>query len=186
MNGKAYAIGLRDLYFAELTADDTYATPVKLSEALTATITPNYTITTLYGDDRAVAVANALGDIDVSITTSDLSDSDYQLLMGSNKNTDGVIEDSVDDVAPYGALGFRLPLEGGGFRYYWYYKGKFQPPASTHNTKGSGVEFQTPAITGKFVSREDGKWRARFTHDSGAASPVATGWFNQVYSPVAP
>jgi phi13 family phage major tail protein len=183
MNGKAYAIGLRDLYFAKLKADGTYDVPAKLSEAITATITPNYTITTMYGDDRAVAVAGALGDIDVSITTSDISDSDYDLLMGTTKNADGVIEDSIENIAPYGALGFRLPLEGGGFRYFWYYKGKFQPPAANHQTKGNSVEFQNPQITGKFVTRDDGKWRARFTHDSGTASTVATNWFTSVYTP---
>lgn len=183
MDGKGYEIGLRDLHFAKLKNDGTYETPVKLSEAINASITPNFTITTLYADDRAVAVANALGDIDISLTVSDLSDSDYDLLMGTTKNADGVIEDSVDDVAPYGALGFRLPLADGGFRYYWYYKGKFQPPAATHNTKGSEVQFQNPQITGKFVARDDGKWRARFTHDSGTPSDVATNWFNSVYKP---
>lgn len=185
-NGKAYAIGLRDLYFAKMTAEGTYSTPVKLSEALTAGITPNYTSSTLYADDKAVAVESALGDIDISITISDLSDADYDLLMGTTKNTDGVIEDSIDNTPPYGAIGFRLPLSGGGFRYFWYYKGRFQPPASTHNTKGSGVEFQNPQISGKFVVRDDGKWRARFTHDSGVASPVATNWFSAVYTPATP
>lgn len=178
-----YAIGLRDLHFAKLNTDGTYAVPAKLSNAISASVTPNYTITTLYGDDRAVAVANALGDIDITINTTDLTPEDYDLLMGTTKNADGVIEDSIDDVAPYGALLFRLPLEAGGFKYYAYYKGKFQPPASTHNTKGGSVEYQTPTITGKFVSRDDGKWRAHFVHDGAAASTVATNWFTSVYAP---
>lgn len=177
-----YPIGLRDLYFAKETAEGTYDTPVKLSEAISASVTPNYTITTLYGDDRAVAVATALGDIDISINATDLKPTEYDLLMGTTKNTDGVIEDSINDVAPYGALLFRLPFEDGGFRYYCYYKGRFQPPATNSNTKGSGVEFQTPTITGKFVAREDGKWRAH--HDSPATlTPVASAWFTSVYKP---
>jgi phi13 family phage major tail protein len=184
--GKAYAIGLRDVVFAPFAPDPTsglYLPPVKLSESLTAGITPNFTITTLYADDRAVAVASALGDIDIQLTVSDLSDADYDLLMGTKKNTDGVIEDDIDDVAPYGALGFRLPLEGGGFRYYWYYKGKFQPPALTHNTKGGGVEFQSPAISGKFMARDDGKWRSRLTHIGTAANAIAATWLSEVYEP---
>lgn len=184
--GKGYQIGLRDLYFAKETADGTYATPKKLSEALTAVITPNYTSATLYADDRAVAIETALGDIDVSITTSDLSDDDYVMLMGTTKNADGVIEDSINDNPPYGALGFRLPLSGGGYRYFWYYKGKFQPPASNHNTKGSSVEFQNPQITGKFVVRDDGKWRARLTDNEATPSTVAKSWFTKVYAPTAP
>ncbi|MFE4525442.1 major tail protein [Cytobacillus firmus] len=180
---ETYAIGLRDLHFAPLAADGTYEAPVKLSTAITASVTPNYTITTLYGDDRAVAVATALGDIDIQINTTDLTPEDYDLLMGTTKNADGVIEDSIDDVAPYGALLFRLPLESGGFKYYAYYKGKFQPPATTHNTKGGSTEFQTPTTSGKFMPREDGKWRAHFVHDGSTASPVADAWFTSVYEP---
>jgi phi13 family phage major tail protein len=181
---KPYVIGLRDLYFAKFEEGGGYATPVKLSEAIQATVTPNFTITTLYGDDRAVAVEEALGDIDVQINTTDLSADEYNLLMGTEKNADGVIEDSVDDVRPYGALGFRLPLTGGGFRYYWYFKGKFTPPANTHNTKGANTEFQTPTISGKFMSREDGKWRARLDAPKSAeANPIADTWFTEVYEP---
>ncbi|WGG47686.1 major tail protein [Rossellomorea sp. DA94] len=178
----SYAIGLRDLHFAKGMADGEYDVPKKLSDAITATITPNYTVTTLYGDDRAVAVANALGDIDIQINTTDLTPEDYDLLMGTTKNADGVIEDSVDDVAPYGALSFRLPLENGGFKYYTYFKGRFQPPGSTHNTKGGSVEFQTPTISGKFMAREDGKWRAHVV-DADGSSAVAAAWFDSVYKP---
>lgn len=177
-----YPIGLRDLYFALQTAEGVYETPVKLSEAISASVTPNYTITTLYGDDQAVAVATALGDIDISINTTDLKPDEYDLLMGTTKNADGVIVDTVNDVAPYGALLFRLPFENGGFRYYCYYKGRFQPPATTSNTKGSGVEFQTPTITGKFVGDGEGRWRAH--HDSPATlTTVAQSWFTSVYEP---
>lgn len=177
-----YVIGLRNLHFAKLNADGTYAIPKKLSDAISATVTPNFTVTTLYADDRAVAVASALGDIDISINTADLTPEDYDLLMGTTKNEDGVIEDSVDDVSPYGALLFQLPLEGGGFKYYAYYKGKFQPPASTHNTKGGSTEFQTPTIAGKFMARDDGKWRAHFVDNGSTASPVAANWFKEVYA----
>jgi phi13 family phage major tail protein len=180
----SYAIGLRDIHFAKSIAGGGYDVPKKLSDAITATVTPNYTVTTLYGDDRAVAVANALGDIDIQINTTDLTPEDYDLLMGTTTNADGVIEDSVDDVAPYGALLFRLPLEGGGFKYYTYYKGKFQPPGSTHNTKGGSVEFQTPTISGKFMARDDGKWRAHKVHvDPATADPIAAAWFTSVYEP---
>jgi phi13 family phage major tail protein len=178
-----YPIGLRDLHFAPIEAGGTYGAPVKLSEAITANITPNYTITTLYGDDRAVAIAKAMGDIDIEISTTDLKSTEYDLLMGTTKNPDGVIEDSVDDVAPYGALLFRLPLEDGGFRYYCYYKGAFQPPGNTHNTKGGETQFQNSTITGKFMSRDDGKWRARLDSVDDVAGTIADSWFTSVYEP---
>lgn len=180
-------IGLRDFHVAVMNTDGTYAVPKKIAPAISATITPNFNITTLYGDDQAVAVAEALGDIDVEINPTDLSTDDYALLLGKTKNADGVIEDSADDVAPYVALGFRLPKENGAFKYYWYYKGKFQPPANSHNTKGESVEFQTPTISGKFVARYDKKWRAHMeSDDTAVVQSVVDAWFNGVYVPTPP
>lgn len=178
-----YPIGLRDLHFAPLEEDGTYGVPVKLSPAVTANITPNFNITSLYGDDKAVAVAKAMGDIDIEISTVDLKPADYDLLMGTTKNVDGVIIDTADDVAPYGALLFRLPLEDGGFRYYCYYKGMFQPPGNNHNTKGSEVQFQNSSIVGKFMSRENGDWRARLDSVDDTDGTVAASWFTSVYEP---
>lgn len=177
-----FPIGLRDLYFAPLKEDGTYDEPVKIAGAVTANVTPNFQITTLYSDDHAVAVAQALGDIDIALTVDDLNQEGYDLLMGTTKNADGVTVDNVDDVAPYGALLFRLPFDDGGFRYYCYYKGRFQPPGLTSNTKGGSVEFQNPTINGKFVAREDGTWRAH--HDSPSElTTVAQSWFASVYEP---
>lgn len=176
-------IGLRDLHAAIVNSDGTHGTPRKLSPIVSANITPNFTITTQYGDDRAVAVAEAMGDIDIEINVTDLTPDEYAFLLGKTKNAEGVIVDSIDDVSPYIALGWRLPLDGGGFRYYWYYKGKFNPPAATHQTKGENVEFQTSTISGKFVPRSDGNWRAH--HDSPAVlTSVATNWFASVYTPL--
>lgn len=180
---KSYPIGLKNVHFAPLKDDGTYDVPKKISAALTATVTPNYTSTTLYADDKAVAVATALGDIDIELGISDLSDEDYILLMGSTKNADGVIEDSIDDVPPYGALLFELPFDIGGARFYCYYKGKFQPPANTHNTKGSSVEFQNASISGKFVSRDDGKWRAKYDNKTKTLDAVGSAWYTTVYKP---
>ncbi|MBS4188652.1 phage tail protein [Bacillus sp. FJAT-49705] len=177
-------IGLRDFYAAKVEDDETLGVPRKLSPAISANITPNYNITTLYGDDRAVEVAEALGDIDFEIGMTDLTQDDYAFLLGKEKNSDGVIEDSADDIAPYVSIGFRIPLSGGGFRYYWYYKGKFNPPTQQAQTKGENVEFQTPTISGKFVSREDGKWRASIdSTDTGVNQSVIDNWFKEVYKP---
>jgi len=181
-------IGLKKFHVALLKegADGTvtYETVKRISQAISANITPNFTITTLYADDRAVEVDEALGDIDVEIGVKDLSTEDYALLLGKTINVDGVIEDSVNDVAPYIAIGFEIPLSGGGRRLYWYYKGKFQPPSSTHASKQGSVAYQTPTITGKFMAREDGKWRARIDSTYTTAKPeVVDNWFKAVYVP---
>lgn len=177
-------IGLRDLHVAKLNEDGTYDAPKKLSPLVNANITPNYQIVTQYGDDRAVAVAEAMGNITVEIGLTDLTTEDYEYIFGKTKNADGVLEDTVDDVIPYVALGFRLPKEDGGFRYYWYYKGKFQPPSSAHQTKGENIQFEQPTISGTFMARDDGKWRAWVdSKDEGVSPTVISGWFANVYEP---
>jgi phi13 family phage major tail protein len=177
-------VGLRDFHVAIMSGDGTYEVPAKIAPAISANITPNFNITTLYGDDQAVAVAEALGDIDVELNITDLTPDDYALILGKTKNTDGVVEDSTEDIAPYLALGFKLPKESGGFRHYWYYKGKFNPPSVSHNTKAGTPEFQTATISGKFMAREDKKWRAHMDSDDPEINQaVVDAWFNDVYEP---
>lgn len=175
-------VGLKDIHIAVMKEDGTYETPVKISPAMNATITPNINTATLFGDDRAVETAESLGDIDVTIGTTDLTTEEYALLLGKTVNSDGVVIDSAEDVAPYVAMGFRAMKSNGAYRYVWLYKGKFGIPSDTHQTKGDTVEFQTPSITAKFVTRDDGKWRARVdSDDPGADQGVIDNWFNAVY-----
>lgn len=182
-------IGLKNIYVAKILTETeegiTYDEPRKVSQAITANVTPNFTVTTLYADDQAAEVEEALGDIDVEIGIKDLDSDDYCYILGRTKNADGVIEDSVDDVTPYVAIGWEIPLsKGNGVRLYWYYKGKFGVPGGSSTTKQGQVEYQTPTVSGKFMAREDGKWRARLdSKDDDANEAVAAGWFNQVYAP---
>lgn len=178
-------VGLKKVHVALLTDEttNTYGTPEQLSPAVTSNVTPNFESTSLYGDDRVIYVEEALGDIDVEIALTDLTDEHYALLMGVTPTTDGIILDSVNDSAPYVALGFEMPKPGGGVALRWYYKGKFQKPSEEITTKGESVEFQTPTISAKFMAREDGNWRARVDYKDAASidAAVRTAWFTTVY-----
>lgn len=176
-------VGLKNFYAALVTEETstttTYGTPRKISEAITAKITPNVETATLYADDKASEVEEAFGDIDVEIGVKDLSVEDYAFLLGKTVDANGGVTDSVSDVAPYVALGFEIPLTGGGKRLYWYYKGKFGIPSSEHTTKQDKTEFQTPTISAKFLARADGKWRYRIDSNE-TNSTVVNSWFNAV------
>ena len=176
-------VGLKNIYVAKIIAETggkiTYDTPRKIAHAITANITPNRDSAVLYGDDMAVETEEALADIDVELTLTDLNVPDYAFLMGATVDAQGGIVDRVDNVAPYVALGFEIPLSKGGKRLFWYYKGKFGIPSSEHNTKQGSVEYQTPTISGKFLPREDGKWRYRLDATETNADVVAD-WFNKV------
>jgi len=183
-------VGLKKVHVALLTEEETnvYAVPKQLSPAVSSNIVPNFTTTPLYGDDRIVHVDEALGDIDVEIAITDLTDEDYALLMGVTANSDGVIEDSTNDQAPYVALGFEMAKPEGGVALRWYYKGKFQKPSENSTTKSETTTFQTPTITAKFMAREDNKWRARVDYKDAAAinAAVRDSWFTKVYEKPVP
>jgi len=176
-------VGLKNIYVAKITSEldgvITYETPKKIAHAITANITPNVEQTVLYGDDRAVESEEALADIDVEITVTDLNVEDYALLMGATVDANGGVTDSIDNTAPEVALGFEVPLTKGGKRMYWYYKGKFGIPSSEHNTKQGSVEYQTPTIAAKFMPRADGKWRYRLDANE-TNSAIVEGWFTEV------
>lgn len=174
-------VGLKNIYAALLTEGETvtYAAPRKIAHAVTANVTPNTESVPLYGDDRTVEMAEALGDIDIEIGITDLSVEDYAFLLGKTVDSNGGITDSVDDIAPYVALGFEIPLSNGGKRLYWYYKGKFSIPSSEHTTKQGTTAYQTPTIAGKFFAREDGKWRYRLDSNETNSAIVAS-WFTAV------
>lgn len=175
-------IGLKDLHVSIMNEDGKYEVPVKLAKAIEATITPNVNNTTLYADDQASEVAEALGDVDVELTIDDLSSASYALIMGKTAKADGVIVDTSNDVAPYLALGFRSLKSNGAYRYIWLYKGKFSIPTDSYATKGDQVDFQNQTISGKFVANDDGEWRARVDSDDvNADATVIDDWFKAVY-----
>lgn len=176
-------VGLKNIYAAKVLSDTeegtTYDAPRKISEAITANVTPNTETATLYADDKASEVEETMGDIDVAIGIKDLSAEDYAFLLGKVVDANGGILDNVDDVAPYIALGFEVPLSGGRKRMYWYYKGKFSVPSSEHATKQGATSFQTPTISGKFMARSDGNWRYRLDSNETNAAVIAD-WFKSV------
>ncbi|MBA4544374.1 MULTISPECIES: major tail protein [Thermoactinomyces] len=179
-------IGLKDLYFAVLTKDDstgaTYNTPEKLAPAVTAKITPNVETATDYGDDGPVETATSLGAIEVEFEITSLPLDKQATLLG-HTYANGMLVKNVDDIAPYVALGYRSPKSDGSEMYVWLYKGKFQPVEMNHNTKADKVEFQHPTIKGNFVVRNyDGNWSiAGDTSDS--TFQLKDIWFQQVIEP---
>lgn len=176
------ATGLKNIHVAlldETGSTVTYDAPRKIAEAITANVTPNVESAVLYGDDRAVETEETLADIDVEINITDLSPEDYAFLLGATVDANGGVTDSINNVAPYVALGFEIPLTKGGKRMYWYYKGKFQIPSSEHSTKQGSTEFQTPTLSAKFLAREDGKWRYRLDANT-TNKAIADAWFTDV------
>ncbi len=181
-------IGLRDLYVAKLLTDDdtgvTYDTPVKLAAAVDATITRNGTVTPQYADDGPVDVVSNVGEIEVELTTLDLSQDKQMLLFGHKKNADGVMEKTINDKPEFIALGFRALQSDGAYKYVWLYKGMFAVPDDKFQTKGNDVTPQNPALKGTFIRREsDDKYEGQVVSGAdGVDQSVIDNWFKQVYN----
>lgn len=186
--GKGVRVGLDKLHYALMTdeATETYATPVPIPGAITATISPEVNSETLYADDQAAEIATSLGGVEVEINVKDLPSDIQSVILGSTIDENGVVIDSKNDNPPYLALGFRSRKSNGEYRYYWLFKGKFTPAEEEFNTKEDSPSFQTPTITGSFLPREsDGQWRARVDSDDEGIKPaVITDWFTKVYDGV--
>lgn len=186
-------IGLKNLRVAKLTKDDatgvTYDAAIRqIVLAVQADIKPSMSTDNFYADDSIAETVTQLGDIAVDLELGHLSTADAAFLLGTTVNSDGVLEQSATDQAPYVAIGFESAKSNGATRFVWLYKGKFSLPESTSKTKQDKTEFQTEKISGTFVARQnDGKWKAQVdSDDSGIGANVITDWYTTVYTkPVA-
>lgn len=182
---KGIRIGMDQIHYAIMTDEETetYDTPKKIPGAITGTVTPTTNRETLYADDQAWETAEALGDISVELNVVDLPEDVLADLLGATIDENGVLVQASSDAAPYVALGFRSQKSNKKYRYYWFYKGKFSPGEESFQTKQDSPSFQTPTISGTFISRQtDKKWRARVDEDGQSVAPeVIADWFKSVY-----
>ena len=103
---------------------------------------------------------------------------DLAALLGQQQDDDMVVYGSDTDEPPYFAIGFRAKKAGGSYKYIWLYKVKFAIPSESYQTKGDSIEFTTPEITGQFIKRPDGLWKAE--HVALPTETAAQGWFTKV------
>ena len=168
-------IGLKNFYYAIISDDTdggktTYGAPKKIGNAVSVDISPAIQKVSLYGDDMAVATAISMGEVTVTIETTDIPLADQAALLGATASDDGIISKS-SDVAPYVGLAFESEKHDGGIRCVKLLKGKFAPSQETINTKGEQIQFQVPKIEGTFVARQsDGAWKQIKDFEAGAAT----------------
>ncbi|MGX8701518.1 major tail protein [Caproiciproducens sp.] len=182
-------LGLRDLYMATVTeaADgaETFGTPKKLAQAISAKLTTTLADGTLYADDGVAEQVSEFANAKLVLEVADLADADTATLLGAKVDeTSKIVFSNKDDAPPYVAIGFRAKKTGGKFRYVWLYKGKFSMPSEEFATKAEKIEFKSPTIEGTFQAlNKNGAWKADITAlptDTAAAT-----WFTAVPEPAA-
>ena len=178
-------IGLRDLYRAPITVDDTgketYGAPVRMAKAISAELSVEIAEAVLYADDGADEIVKEFVSGELVLNVNDLLPADLAALLGQTQDDDNVVYGGEADEAPYFAIGFRAKKAGGQYKYIWLYKVKFAIPDESYTTKGDSIEFATPEITGQFIKRADGLWKAE--HVAAPDNEVAASWFTTVREP---
>ena len=179
-------IGLRDIYYSKITRNQqtnkwTYATPVRMAKAISAELSINYATAALYADDALDDEAKEFSSGEIKLNINDLSPQVQTDLFGQTLGEDGISYANTADAAPYVAVGFRARKTGGKYRYIWLYRVNFAPPADAFQTKGDGIEYKTPEITGTITAREDGNWKADYV--GAETEDIAKAWFTAVKEP---
>ncbi len=99
----ARQVGLKDIYIATVTQDDsgaaTYDTPSKLERAISAKLSPKTSSENIYSDDSVEDVILAFEGVDVEIEVNQLSLTSRAKLQGAKVVT-GVLIESKDDIPP--------------------------------------------------------------------------------------
>ena len=151
--------GTDNLVYAEVTADDNetgeghgYATGAVKILAPVAEISKSVETSsdTKYYDNKPALTINAEGADTITLTVPAL---DLQTLADiTGKTYDTVTGGFFDGVRTpkYFALGYRLRLTDGSYRYVWRYKGSFAIPDETSQTENAGTDSnnQQPSYTG--------------------------------------
>ena len=192
-NNEARQVGLKDVHVAILKTDTTaeieYETPIKISRAITAKITPSVNSETLYSDDGVEDELTAFAGCEIEIEQNALSLEHRALLLGK-KYANGELLETSGDVAPNLALLFKSEKSSSTIanpvhRYAVLYKGKFNEIEDEYETKGEKVNSKTTKIKGKFFDRNhDGAWRLMSDTDAtGVDKDKIANWFTEVQEP---
>ena len=178
-------IGLRDLYRAPITVgeggEETYGRPVRMAKAISAEMSVEVAEAILYADDGADEVVKEFVSGELTLNVNDLLPADLAAILGQTQDDDQVVYAGENDDPPYMAIGFRAKKADGMYKYIWLYKVKFAIPSENYQTKGDSIEFTTPEITGQFIKRPDGLWKAE--HVALPSESAAQSWFTEVREP---
>ena len=113
-------IGLRDLYRAPITVDEsgkeTYGTPVRMAKAISAEMSVEVAEAILYADDGADEVVKEFISGELTLNVNDLMPADLAAILGQTQDADGVVYAGEDDEPPYMAIGFRAKKANGMYK----------------------------------------------------------------------
>lgn len=187
-----YFYGILDLYFAEMTTEETsttaptYGTPEVLAKSIEVTITPGYREGKLHASNATVRNEKRVDTYTVSANVDKIPPAKLATLLGRKLDSNGVQIIKGDNKPAKVALGFACTLDDGNKELWWLYKGTFSELTKTGKTDGEAIEYQTPTVEGVFVRRMNDNALAATveTGSEGVSATVEGNWFTEVYEEV--
>lgn len=186
-------IGLKYPVFAPISNETdagviTYGTGFVVGKAINYTGTPSNADVVLYADDGVAESDKSITNEGVSLEADDLTLKVYADLLGHTYTAESTTQGSeapesvavnIDDVAPYGGLGFYRRRKKNGvlsFDAIWLHKVQFAEPTTNGATKAETVTFQTRTIEGTAYPTNAGamKEEAIFTTEAAAKAWINT------------
>jgi phi13 family phage major tail protein len=187
-------IGLDEIYVAEVTEDSasayTAGTPEVLAPAADIAMTPVSSQSMQYADNQPFDVFEAEAETNMDITLTGVPSEMLAKLLGSQFDAvSGRVFDNMG-IPPFMALGFRTMKSDGSYKYYWFQKVQFIPPAEGAATKADKITPQPIKLVCKALKTIH-KWDLgdvtdgvkRVYGDEDTTNFSATTWFSQVQTP---
>lgn len=146
--------GCDNLVYAEVTKDDsttdgayTAGTPKLLAPVAEISKTVENSSNTSYYDNVGMITIRAEGSDEITLTTPALPLETLAELVGKEVDTTtGAFIDG-DSLEKYFAIGYRLKLTDGTYRYVWRLKGTFSIPDETSATEDDGTDTNNQELT---------------------------------------
>lgn len=179
--------GLKNLVYAVITAEDstqtTYGEVKPLGPAIALNLAPSINRGNLRADDGVLFSDVSKGPTAVTLNTAYLEAEVEAEILGKTLDEHGGITDSVNDEAPYVAVGGMAESARGGYEYFWIYRVKFAPGEENKETKQDTPSYQTPNLSGEAIPRlHDGaeKYKLWDKDPKAVNKAIFDEWFNKV------
>jgi len=189
-------VGLRDLYYAEVTQDDAdayvAAAPAYLAPAMTASQAPASNSKTQYADDGPFDTMVSEGETKIDLEVTNIPLDVIAAITGKEYDAvNGVLYDN-GGTPPDMALSFRSKKSNGSYKYYQYLKGKFGAPSEeqasdtdTPDPKPLKLTYTAVKTVYQFDLGAINDGAKRVVADEDTTSLTVANWFTAVQVPSA-
>jgi len=141
-----------------------YSNALKIGEAVSTNVNPNYVKGELYGDNKQVENVNEFINANVTLGVTRLPATASPMLFGHSVEEDGTEKSNSEDNSPYVGYGFITAEMISGVKKYRacvLYKVQFTEGEEGFQTKGNQINFVTPQLNGTAVALDNGDWRIK-------------------------